>query len=64
MFVSFLFGPTIHTNTYTNDIVKTRLARNLPAVFGDLRNEIILAFEDKFPLTEGVSPYVIPAQYS
>ena len=55
MLISYVIGPTISSNHYTTEIIKQQLARNLPNLFGDLKEEIVLAFDDKIPPSEGIS---------
>ncbi|KIJ41481.1 hypothetical protein M422DRAFT_255386 [Sphaerobolus stellatus SS14] len=51
MLMSYFLG-SANGDHYTTDIIKHQLARNLPNLFGDIREEILLAFEDKIPPTE------------
>ncbi|KIJ41503.1 hypothetical protein M422DRAFT_780281 [Sphaerobolus stellatus SS14] len=52
MLVRYLLGPTLNKNHYTTEIIKHQLARNLPNLFPDIREETLVAVENKIPLTE------------
>jgi len=52
IFTKHLLGPTINTNPYHNDVVKEHLTRNLSAIFADVKEEVMLAFQDSIPLKE------------
>jgi len=54
MLAKYLLGPTMTTNHYTADIVRERLQRHLPHVFGDVRDEIFVAVDQNIPVSGGV----------
>ncbi|KAF8574243.1 cytochrome P450 [Ramaria rubella] len=49
--VRHLLGPTIGTNPYHLEIIRTQMARNLGNLFPDLHDEVVNAFEDNIPVT-------------
>jgi len=52
IFAKYLLGPTINSNPYHVEIVRVNLTRSLGAIFADLKEEIILAFQDSIRFTE------------
>jgi hypothetical protein len=46
-------GPGIGTDPYHIPIIRSQLTRNLGNFFSDLRDELVLAFEEIIPPTEG-----------
>ncbi|KAF8526929.1 cytochrome P450 [Hysterangium stoloniferum] len=59
LFTKYLLGPTIISNPYHNELVRVNLTRSLSAIFADVKEEIVLAFKDNIPLTEGWTKVVV-----
>ena len=51
----WIFGPQTRNGRYHIPIVRSQLTRNLGNMFSDLRDEIMLAFDEYIPPTEGTS---------
>ena len=52
--MDYTFGKPIHYDPYQVDIVKGLLTRNIQVRFGDVRNEIVTAFEELLPPQDGI----------
>ncbi|KAI6106987.1 cytochrome P450, partial [Pisolithus croceorrhizus] len=48
--VQYTMSPAILQDLYHNSILRSQLTRNLGAVYGDVRNELVVAFEETLDL--------------
>lgn len=54
-------GWGIVKDTYHANVVRTSMTRNLGVLFPEVRDEIIVAFEDVLPVQGKGSPLSVPA---
>ncbi|KAJ8508407.1 hypothetical protein ONZ45_g9315 [Pleurotus djamor] len=54
MHTQYTFGKDVSHNHYHVDVIRTSLTRNLAGKFPEARDEIIAAFNDNIPKTEGI----------
>ena len=52
-------GSAVATNPYHISIVRNQLTRNLGNLFSGLQREIVLAFDDNIPLTDGALEFFL-----
>lgn len=54
--IRFTAGPSVADNQYHVPIVRGPLTRNIAFLVADVRDEIVHAFNDEIPLTDGTRP--------